>query len=349
MEQHIHGGDIYRNPNVLDFSANINPLETPDSVIAAAANSLRQIAHYPDVQRQELTCALADYEGVPGEHIICGNGAAELIFAAVWALKPEKALVTAPAFAEYEQALDSAGCQTKHFYLKASEGFAVTEDILDAITSDLDMLFLCNPNNPTGVMIETALLDRILARCLEQNVFLLLDECFVDFVLDPGSVTKKAQLSAYPNLFLLKAFTKRYAMAGLRLGYGLCSDQSFLARMRQMMQPWSVSTPAQAAGVAALLEVDYVERARSLVHEEREFLKQELENLKLNVFDSRANYIFFEGRPGLCAELLNKGIMIRDCGNYPGLSDGYYRIAVRRREENLKLLQALKECLAESQ
>ncbi len=347
MNQHIHGGDIYRNPNVLDFSANINPLGTPDSVIAAAAKSLEQIAHYPDVQRQELTRALADYEGVSQEAIICGNGAAELIFAAVWALKPGKALVTAPAFAEYEQALDSAGCQTEHYYLKASDGFAVTEDILDAITGDLDVFFLCNPNNPTGVTVDSGILDSIIKQCAQKQVFLILDECFVDFLDDPGAATKKDKLEAYPNLFLLKAFTKRYAMAGLRLGYGLCKNQMFLAKMRRMMQPWSVSTPAQAAGVAALLEEDYVERARVLIHREREVLKEAFGKLGLNVFDSSANYIFFRGRPGLRAELLEQGVMIRDCGNYPGLSEGYYRIAVRRPEENQKLLQALKMCLAE--
>lgn len=345
MSQHVHGGDIYRYPDVLDFSANINPLGTPESVIAAAKDSLHKIEHYPDVDKEELVTALSVYEQVPKEFIICGNGAAELIFSVVWARKPKKALLAAPTFAEYGQALKSVDCQIDYFYLEEKQGFTVSADILEKITGELDILFLCNPNNPTGVLIEQGLLDDILKCCREQNVFLVLDECFVDFLERPQEAEKKDRLAVCPDLFILKAFTKRYAMAGLRLGYGLCSNQEVLENMRSVMQPWSISIPAQEAGVAALKEESYVNLSRRLVQEEREYLKEELCKLGLRVFDSRANYIFFYGPEDFGERMMEKKIMIRDCSNYPGLSMGYYRIAVRTRDENEKLVLAMKEIL----
>ena len=148
-------------------------------------------------------------------------------------------------------------------------------------------------------------------------------------------------LGEYQNLFLLKAFTKRYAMAGIRLGYGLCSNLAVLEKMQEAVQPWNVSIPAQAAGVAALEEEEYVDEARQIIGAEREFLRDGLRQLGFSVYDSRANYIFFRGPSGLVEHALKKQVLIRDCSNYRGLSEGYYRVAVRTHEENIKLLEAL--------
>lgn len=348
MNQHIHGGDIYRYPDILDFSANINPLGTPKSVIKAAEKGLHKIEHYPDVKKEELVTALSVYEQVPETFIICGNGAAELIFAVVWAKKPKKALLAAPTFAEYEQALKSTGCQVEYFYLKEEDGFTVTEKILEQITPEQDILFLCNPNNPTGVLIDPVLLDEILKICRKHGVFLVLDECFVDFLDCPKKAEKKAYLTEFENLFILKAFTKRYAMAGLRLGYGLCSNQQLLWDMHSVMQPWNISIPAQEAGVAALREENYVNLARKLVQTERNYLKEELCKLGLRVYDSRANYLFFRGPKELGRRMLEQKIMLRDCSNYPGLSGGYYRIAVRTHRENEKLVSCMRQVLKEA-
>ena len=341
MKDTIHGGDVYRHRDVLDFSANMNPLGTPESVIRAAAESLGEIHNYPDIRMEALRKSLAGYEQVPEEWLVCGNGAAEVIFMLILALRPGHALLPAPTFAEYEQALRLAGTEISYFVLREEDGFRVTERILEQITPETGFLMLCNPNNPTGTLIEPSLMGEILDRCRDTGTFLAIDECFQDFIDEPERYTAKGQLAKRRGLFLLKAFTKRYAMAGIRLGYGICSDLDLLEAMRDCVQPWNVSIPAQAAGVAALKEETYVEEARKIVKREREFLRKELAALGFRVYDSKANYLFFRGPEGLAEKTLKKGVMIRDCGNYRGLAEGYYRAAVKTHEENLKLLEAL--------
>ena len=341
MIKDIHGGDIYRHKNVLDFSSNMNPLGTPRSVVKAASEGCAAIANYPDIHKSELRQALSSYEGVPEDWLIFGNGAAELIFLLALAEKPQRALITAPTFAEYEQALKTTGCDVRYFYLKEENGFRVTEEILDSITDEIDMIFLCNPNNPTGLTIAPDLLDRVIRKCAICRIRLVLDECFQDFLDQESIHTRKHMLGSCHHIFILRAFTKRYAMAGIRLGYGICADHLFLERMQELIQPWNVSIPAQMAGVAALDENDYVSAARQIVSEERDFLKKALIEAGFQVFDSEANYIFFKGPAGLADHTLQAGVMIRDCSNYVGLSEGFYRVAVRTHDENVQLLRAL--------
>ena len=183
---------------------------------------MAQVCHYPDVECEELRRALEKAEGVPMESIICGNGAADLIFGLVLAVKPRKALLPAPTFAEYEQALNAWGCQTEYCFLSEEKGFCPGEEFLDAIRQDMDMVFFCNPNNPTGVAAEPEYLKRLAERCRQMGAFLVLDECFEDFLEEPEKYSMKGYLKAYPRMFLLKAFTKKYAMAGIRLGCGSC-------------------------------------------------------------------------------------------------------------------------------
>ena len=166
MKEYIHGGDIYRHPDVLDYSANINPLGTPPGVIRAAKDSMERVCHYPDACQEKLKQALAEYEQVPVEWLICGNGAAELIFALVQAVKPKRALVLAPTFAEYAQALEAVGCEVNREILKKEEGFTLQDRILDRLKKeDLQMVFLCNPNNPTGILMDPKLLRKLPALC----------------------------------------------------------------------------------------------------------------------------------------------------------------------------------------
>lgn len=251
----------------------------------------------------------------------------------------------APTFAEYEQALESVGCENTYYYLKEAEGFQLREDFLNALTPDLDVAFVCNPNNPTGILTDRHFMEQVLERCRAQHIFLVVDECFQDFIKEPDAFTLKSSLASYNNLFLLKAFTKRYAMAGVRLGYGLCSHSDLLEKMNRCVQPWNISTIAQNCGIAALKEAEYVEKGRQLIFKEKSFLKQEMEALGLKVYDSQANYLFFRGPKDLFEKCVKEKILIRDCGNYEGLKEGYYRIAVKLHEDNEKLLDALKKIM----
>ena len=343
MTKHKHGGDIYSYKDCLDFSANCNPLGTPESVRQAVCDSVDRLKDYPQVGYAPLRNAIAEYEDVLPEHVICGNGAAELVFSLCQAVRPRKALIPVPTFAEYEQALESVGCQVEHVLLREEDGFQMQENFIDWLHKDLDMVFLCNPNNPTGVLTDREFLFRILRVCREMGILLVVDECFLDFVEQGMRYTLKAQLSRYHNLFILKAFTKRYAMAGVRLGYGITENTELIEKMTQVTQPWNISVVAQAAGVVALKETAYVEKGRNLIFEESPWLKDELGKLGMEVYPSKANYIFFKGPSGLFEAAVKQKILIRDCGNYPGLRAGFYRIAVRTHEENEKLIQSMQE------
>ncbi len=342
MEKHIHGGDVYHHQGCIDFSANCNPLGTPRKVKEAIIESLDHINDYPQVGCFPLKKAIAEYEHTDFSQVICGNGAAEVIFTLCRAVSPKKALVPAPTFAEYQQALYSVGCQVEFFYLDEKKQFRLDEDFISALTPDLDIIFLCNPNNPTGLLVEKEVLKKLLDRCRQLDIFMAVDECFLDFVPEPEKYTLKEYLKDYENLFLFKAFTKRYAMAGVRLGYGLCGNGKLLEKMESMCQPWNVSSLAQAAGLAALKEMAYVEEGRQVTFQELDYLKKELSALGYPVYPSQANYVFFKGPEDLYEKLEKKKILIRDCSNYTGLCKGYYRVAVKNHEENRALIQALK-------
>lgn len=340
---HQHGGDIYRNKAISDFSVNINLSGTPESVMEAACRGVRSSFRYPDTRCQDLRKAISESAGIPAEEIICGNGAADLIYSLVLAARPEKALVPAPSFFEYGQALRAMGCTVVCHYMKEENGFALGEDFLQAITPDIGIVFLCNPNNPTGTLIDKGLMERIIKRCEEHHVLLAVDECFMDFAEDAAEYSVMDIYGRTETLFVLKAFTKLYAMPGLRLGYGFCRDMQLLEKMKEVSQPWSVSIPAQEAGIAALKETEYVKRSLEILKKEKAFLLEGLDRLGLKVYGSAANYLFFRAGEGLFEKCLEKGFLIRDCGNYEGLSEGYYRIAVKTHEENELFLKALGE------
>ena len=337
-----HGGDIYGETIRLDYSANTNPFGTPPAVLEAMSQALSQVHYYPDPYCRELVQAIGEFEQVPKEMILCGNGAAELIYAYCQAVWPKRAVELAPTFAEYSLGLEQAGCQVKRYGLRQEMQFELQEDFLIYLEEQKpEAVFLCNPNNPTGKLIAPAFLERILVYCSQQGIRLFLDECFLD--LSDDGVSMKSYLKAYPNLFILKAFTKSYGMAGVRLGYCLCADKNLLADMSRIVQPWNVSVLAQAAGAAALKEQEFLKRTRTVVQVERQWLKEQLEALGFTVCPSRVNYLLFQGPVDLHKALRKQGIAIRSCDNYHGLTDGWYRIAVRLHEENEQLIEAMKQ------
>ncbi len=346
-----HGGDLAGfvekyGMEPLDFSVNTNPLGMPKAAMQAAIKALDHAGSYPDPLCRELRRAIGRHDGVDDAHVLCGNGAADLIWRLARVRQPKAALLTAPSFSEYAQALGGVGCRIEHYLLRAEEDFCVREDILAQITDETDMLFLCEPGNPTGQVTERGLLLRILQRCAETGTLLVLDECFNGFLEHPEEHTMMHLVRKYPNLFILKAFTKFYALAGLRLGYCVCTDARLLASLRAAEQPWAVSGVAQAAGVAALSDISYPEKTRRLVAAKGQWLKGQIAACGCTVYGSRANYIFFRAPDvALHEKLAWQGVLIRDCANYPGLQPGYYRAAVRGRTENEKLAAVMADCL----
>ena len=351
MQPLTHGGDwagyraeFGRDP--LDFSANVSPLGLPEGVAKAITASLATADRYPDPLCRALRAKLAVAENVPAESILCGNGAADLIFRLVLAAKPRTALVTAPTFAEYATALETVGCTVERHFLREENDFAVTEDILNAVHPGIEMVFLCQPNNPTGQLAQPALVEALLHKCEAVGARLVVDECFLDFLPEGDTLSAKRLLQTSKHLVILKAFTKLYGMAGVRLGYCLCTDEALLARMQAAGQPWAVSSLAQAAGLAALDETAYVAQVRALIAQQRPRLTAGLRALGLRVLDGRANYLLFQGPETLGDALRQRGVVLRSCSNYPGLDGSWYRTAVRTGPENDELLKTLAEVLA---
>ena len=346
----VHGGDWagYRarfGHDALDFSANVSPLGLPQGVADAIVAALPTADRYPDPLCRELRTALSRAEQLPEPWILCGNGAADLIYRLVLALKPRRALLPAPTFAEYAAALESVGCEVKRKTLHEADDFAVTETFVQAVNQSIDLVFLCQPNNPTGQITPPELVQRLVRRCADCGAVLVVDECFLDFLQQRDALTAKPLLQTAPNLVILKAFTKLYAMAGVRLGYALCANTALLAKMQAAGQPWGVSSLAQAAGAAALRETAYADAVRALIADQRPRLAAGLRALGLQVIEGSANYLLFRAPETLGAALQQRGVCLRSCGNYPGLSAGWYRTAVRTAPENEQLLQTMREVL----
>ena len=344
-----HGGDLYTKPVRLDFSANTNPLGTPESVRRAVVESVDLLNQYPDPYCRELTAALAEFEQVPQECILCGCGAAELIFSFCTAVKPKKTLELAPTFSEYSSALKAVGCEVERYPLNKENGFVLTEGFVEFLRgSNCDVVFLCNPNNPTGQIIEPVLLDEIAQICHGRGIRLFLDECFLDLSDQGRDLSLKDKLSIQPGLFVLKAFTKSYGMAGLRLGYCLSGDRDLLTTMGRSVQPWNVSLPAQKAGVAALGETEFLNKTRQVIQSQRKWMQEQFLALGFTVCPAQANYLLLYHELPMYERLLDKGILVRDCSNYHGLERGWFRVAVRREEENRVLMDTVRSILEEA-
>lgn len=351
--EYMHGGDIYRDPVEYDFSVNINPLEMPRQSLEAARRAMLLCGKYPDWQGRELCRGIAEREGILPEQIILGNGAAELIYALCFGLccrtaghrsgsitAPVKGLMTAPSFGEYEAALTAAGGEAVFWKLEEEKDFRLEEDVLTAITGKIRILFLCNPNNPTGSLAGRELLCRIAQRCEENDVVFCLDECFLPFLERERELSMKEMLGHFPHMVILRAFTKVYGMPGLRLGYAMSANEELLQTVRACLQPWNTSIPAQLAGIEALKDGAYLERTRQLIGRERDYLKQELESgLAKRIYPANANYLFFQAQKDLKELLLRQKVLIRSCADYRNLSEGYFRIGIRTHEENQELIR----------
>ncbi|MBR4749427.1 MAG: aminotransferase class I/II-fold pyridoxal phosphate-dependent enzyme [Abditibacteriota bacterium] len=338
-----HGGDVYTHEKVLDFSSNVNPAGMPPPVRRALAAAIDRCAQYPDPYCRKLRQKAAAAAGVGEEQLLFGNGASELIYSFAYALSREKpALVVAPAFCEYAAALQAAGCDTEYYVTGPGSGFALDEGFLETDLSGCSAVFLCSPSNPAGALTDPP----IVLGLLKTGARVLLDVSFLELTEQPHCYPLAEWVEAYPGLVVLRAFTKSYAMAGVRLGCAMCSDEAFLRRMSRAAQCWNVSVLAQEAGAAALDCGGWLAASAEQLHAEKRRFLQGLGRLNVTVFPSAANYILLYSPADVYEPLLKKGILVRDCSDYIGLGKGYYRIAVRTAPENDRLLAALSEILA---
>ena len=339
----LHGGDIYRNKVDLDFSVSLNPCEVPASFYDAVRGSLSRIDQYPDPSYERLRKSIALMDGADPEDIVCGNGASELIMALVHTFMPEKALIAAPCYAGYRVALEAVYCEITEYHLDEASEFELKHDFVDCLTDDLDMVFVTNPNNPNGRLIDEDIIKEMINVCGWNGIIPVIDECFL-----PLTGRGTGFPDADGNCIRLRAFTKTFAMPGLRLGYTLCKDHGFNSAIRKHLPEWNISVAAEEAGIAAAkiaAGTDYIRRSAEMTETQRGLLKEALENLGIRVFASDANYLLLKTGPGVHEKLLERGILVRDCSNFSGLDGSFIRVAVRSSEDNERLIHELEEIM----
>ena len=345
-----HGGNIkaIRNDgsSIIDFSASINPLGYPAEVRKVLWENFDEIKHYPDIDCSVLRSCIAQKIGHTDHEILVGNGSTELFYLIPRVSKPVKGVVFQPTFNEFAEALRCSSAGVMNCVLKVEDGFRFQYRSGLFEDDKVEMAFLCNPNNPTGQLVEkTVVLDMVKRH---PRITFVIDEAFIDFVDKPERYSVVHEASALQNLIVVRSLTKFYGFPGLRIGY-LVTHGDRVEKMMAQKEPWTVNTLAQLAALAALEDVEFVSRTRDFVFEERLFLFNELSYIRgISPYQPTANYVFVKisgGRttsPALRKQLLEYGIAIRDCSNFVGLDDTYFRVAVRTREENMKLIGALK-------
>ncbi len=349
-----HGGNIYEaarrygldERKIIDFSSSINPLGPSSMALRAAKRSLSKVGRYPDPEMRDLRRAIARYFGIKSEQVMCGTGSNGLIHLLPRVFRPARVLIPAPSFSEYTSAVLDAGGEVVRFPLHERDGFRVDPVEMSFALKGKDMAFLCNPNNPTGQVIPKVDMLEIARFALEQEVRLVVDEAFMDFV-DSESIIKEAVQTSH--IICLRAFTKFFGMPGLRIGYAIAGE-AVIHALREVQEPWTVSIPAEQAAIEALGDWSYIKKTRRLIEKERDRLLTALRIMPgVETFPSAANYIFVKittyDVQMLVDRLGERGLLVRDCSTFPGLDNRYIRVAVRTRSENKRLIKTLRELL----
>ncbi len=349
----VHGGNIEEvgrkyniNPeDIIDFSANINPLGINKKVKKSMIHALDLVERYPDITYYNLKHTISGSEDVELSSIFIGNGAAEVIFNIARALRPKKVLLTAPTFSEYEEAVRSVDGKIKYYHLKEENEFLIDDNFINEIDEEIDLIFICNPNNPTGVLTEKEFIEKVLKQANKFNVKVVVDESFLDFVEDKNKYSSMELTKTYNNLIIVKSLTKFFAMPGIRIGYGISRSKEVIDRINQVSVPWAVNIIASEGICTGLKEISYKRKSIEYVKEQSTVLYKGLNELEfIKVFKPSVNFIMFKilKNIDLKEELISKGILIRSCENYEGLNENFYRVAVRTAKENEKLISVMK-------
>lgn len=353
MCPYSHGGNIYKENIELDFSVSVNPLGMPDLAKKAARDALEMASFYPDFDGSALKKAISESEGCRETQIVLGNGVSELFYA-ICRIKKKgkklKALSVAPTYSGYEEAVVAAGGSMQYIAL---DEWKIPKNFRNYITEKTDLVFLCNPNNPTSLSQQRSLILDVAKKCEETKTFLCIDESFLPFLKNENALTVKMEIDHYPHLLVVRSFTKVYGMAGLRMGYLLSANEKTINKIRMQLQPWNTSVIAQEAAIACLQEKGFLHATHKIIDIEKDYLVNALVacNEKagakkcLQLIGAESCYVFFRAEKGLAKQLKEKGIMIRDCSNIHGLKKGYYRIGIRQHEDNEKLVEAVRDIL----
>jgi threonine-phosphate decarboxylase len=361
----IHGGNIWsaidkcglKQSEIIDFSASINPI-FPAAIKDIIIRNIESISHYPDPDYKKLRLAISEFINISPHNIAVGNGSTEFIYLIPRVLKPKNVLIPIPSFSEYENAAGQINSNPLFLTLKEEDSFELPlNEVIDRL-KDVQMLFLCSPHNPTGVLYEREGILDIIKECEKRGIWVLIDEVFIEFVPDFKNISFVSEAVKRKNLIILRSLTKYFAIPGLRLGY-IVSNADIIKKIKYCQEPWRVNAIADAIGCEILKEKEYIDESLSLIKRERDFLFSGLHNLNgLKLFPSVANFIMASLIPptpplikrgngginsaGLFSKLASKGILIRDLSTMRGLDSRFFRFAVRGRSDNEKLIIAIK-------
>jgi len=356
----IHGAEVhgaaeqsgFKPQEILDFSSNVNPLGPSKRALDAAREAFSEITAYPDSNSNQLRQVIAShFSGINRDNIVIGNGSTELmyLFAEAFLKRGDKALMVAPSFGEYESAVRKTGESPK--FVRLGSNFQIEAEAFKTAMAGCKMVFLCNPNNPTSKLIPKDTLTDILETALENDVLVFLDEDFLEFVDNEKSLTMISKIAKLPNLFVLRSFTKIFGLTGLRVGYGITSKEIADVLLCSKI-PWNINCLGQAAAAAALNDEEHLKITNELIKKEKAWLNGQLGVFKGFSFESPdANFFFIDIRNSditansLKHRLLKQGILIRDCSSFNGLNEFYIRVAIKTREENIRLIEAFNQAL----
>lgn len=364
----FHGGNIYkifREKNIdkiLDYSSNINPYGLPENLKKEIFEKLFVLERYPDPDYIELREKIAEKNNLNIENIIVGNGATEIIFLFMKILSPKKVLIVSPTFGEYERAIKAStladdSLEINYFELKEAENFVLNIKNLETeLENNYDLLILCNPNNPTGQFLKLKKLEEILKICEQKNTKLFVDEAFVEFVEDWENESIINSKENKENLFIIRAFTKFFAIPGLRLGYGICFNNNLLKKMLEKKEPWSVNNIADLAGKTVLDDENYIQKTKEWIKDQKKYMYENLNKIEgLRAYKTEVNFILLKIEDNLLEKgldvknlrkkMLEKGILIRDASNFIYLDKHYFRLAIKDKLNNEKVIETLTSIL----
>lgn len=361
-KEHFHGSDLEKietiyginRADITSFSANVNPLGISYRLQQCLVEHINAITSYPDREYTQLRKCIGQYVRTDYNNILVGNGSTELISLVVQNLKPQKALIVGPTYSEYEHEISLGGGRSHYFRLRESDNFNLNlSSLQEALGHNIDLLILCNPNNPTSSQIERGTMRAILDTCKEKGIFVMVDETYVEFSENHSEITSIPLTEYYNNIIILRGISKFFAAPGLRLGYAICSNHSLLKQIDNQKNPWTINSLAAIAGEIMFQDEEYIRDTKALIAKERKRICSILDSYpSIKYYPPHGNFILVRilnskiTSEDLFDAAIKKGLMIRDCSTFPFLDNKYIRFCFMKPEDNDRLMKVLLDSLS---
>lgn len=356
-KDHFHGSDLekieeiygIKKEEIVSFSANVNPLGVSPLLRTALAEKIDAITSYPDREYTSLRTCIAAYCGTEADNIIVGNGSTELISLFIQIEHPKKAMIIGPTYSEYEREISLGGGTTLYYPLKEKDDFQLdVDDFISHLNESIDLLVICNPNNPTSSSIPNQKMRQILDACKEHDIYVMVDETYVEFAEHPEKISAVSLTNYYNNIVILRGTSKFFAAPGLRLGYAITGNRDLIKAINTRKNPWTINSLAVVAGETMFQDTSYIEQTRALITKERNRIYDTLsKNPDFKAYRPDGNFILVKilredlTSQNLFDRTIREKMMIRDCSTFPFLDNKYIRFCFMNPEDNDRLLACL--------